>query len=138
MQYFPTMKIFQPLGNLVNDIPDMNILENTLSNDVMKVSLNKLENQIDILIIISFDGVIQFDDVWVVDLLQDLYLSIGPLSVCSVLKGVEYFLESKDLLGMFFFDFPYVPVGPRANFFDYSESSKNMLLDEARLVLITH
>ena len=57
MQYFPTMKIFQPLGNLVNDIPDMNILENTLSNDVMKVSLNKLENQIDILIIISFDGV---------------------------------------------------------------------------------
>ena len=52
------MEILKSFSDLIDDIPNMNIFENSLSYDIMKVSLNELKDQIDITIIVCFYGII--------------------------------------------------------------------------------
>ena len=55
----------------------------------MKVSLHELEDKVEILIIFSPDDLVQFDDVGVVELLQERNLSKGALSIGGVLESIE-------------------------------------------------
>jgi len=60
----------------------------------MKISLHEFEYQIQIFVVFGPNYLMKFDYVGVIKLLQQTYLSKGPLSVSGVLKGIEYFFES--------------------------------------------
>jgi hypothetical protein len=74
----------------------------------------------------------------VLELPQDLNLSVGTLRISGVLKSVKDLLKSVCFFGVFFLDLPDVPVRARTHLFKDVESSMDVILDEGRLVLITH
>ena len=47
------MQVLEGLSHLIYDEPDMNIFENALRNDVMKVSLHVFEKHVYVFIIVS-------------------------------------------------------------------------------------
>lgn len=84
----------------------------------MQVCFHILENQIQILIILGSDDIVQFDNVGMIEFMQKYDLSIGPLGVCGMLESIKYFFESEDISGFFVVDFPDMPIGSTANFFN--------------------
>ena len=112
MNNFSAVKIFKCFCYLVDDVANVNIFEYIFCNDVMEVSFYKLKDEIDIPVVISFDGFVQFDNVWVFQLTENLDFSISSLSIGGMLKGVEYFFQGVDLFGCFLFHFPNVSIGP--------------------------
>lgn len=138
MDNFPAVKVLQGLRYLVDDIADVHVLENVLGYDVVEVCLDELENDIDIAVVLRLYGFVEFDDVRVLNLSQDLNLPIGPLCISRVLEGVEYFLQGKNLFGCFLFDLPDMSVGPRPNFLHNAKSSMNVVLDVSRLARVAH
>ena len=110
MYNFATMKVFKSFCDLIDDIANVNIFEYILGDDVVEVCLNELKYEIDISVIVGFYGVVEFNDVGVVDLSEDLYLAIGSLGICGVLEGVKYFFECIYFFSVFFFYFPDVTV----------------------------
>lgn len=132
------MEIFEPLGDLIDYVSNVNILEDALSNHVVQICLHKLEYEVNISIIVSLDGIVELYYVDVVDLPKDLDFSVCPLSIRCVLEGVEYFFEGKYFFGMFFLDLPDVPICSRADLFEYIKSSMNVFLDVTGLILIAH
>lgn len=119
----PTMQILECLGELVDDETDMDVLEDALGNDVMQVCLHELKQQINVLVIVSADGVYQFDDVGVVQLLEDLDFAVGALSVGGVLEGIEDLLQGEHALGGLLLDLPHVAVGTRAHLLEDVEAT---------------
>lgn len=63
----------------------------------MKVCLHKLENQVEILIVLRADHLVQLHDVRMVQLLQESNLAESSLGVGGVLKGIEDLLECQRL-----------------------------------------
>ena len=94
---------------MVDDIADVHVFENVLGYDVVEVGLHELENDIDIAVVFRLYGFVEFDDVRVFNLTQDLYLPIGPLRISGVLEGVEYFFQGKNLFGCFYSTFQTCP-----------------------------
>lgn len=116
---------------MIDDIADVYILENAFSYDVMEVCLYKLEDQVNISIVVRLDGFIEFNDVRVLDLSEDFDLSICTLGISSMLEGVEYFLEGKYLFGRFLFHFPHMTVSSRPNLLENVKSSMHMFFNES-------
>ena len=56
-------------------------------------SLHELEEEVDVLVVVGADGLVQLDDVGVVELFQDLDFAEGALGVGGVLEGVEDLLQ---------------------------------------------
>ena len=129
MNNFSTMKVFKSLSNLIDDIPHVNIFEYILRNDIVKVSFNKLKDEINISVILCFDGIIKFDDVGVINLLEYLDLTISSLCICGMLKGIKYFFECKYFFSVFFLNFPDMAVSSRTNFLHNCKSSMNMIFN---------
>lgn len=123
---------------MVDDIADVHVFENVLGYDVVEVGLHELENDIDIAVVLRLYGFVEFDDVRVLNLTQDLYLPIGPLRISGVLEGVEYFFQGKNLFGCFLFDLPDMSVGPRPDFLHDVKSSMDVVLDIRRLARVAH
>lgn len=130
-----TMQILECLGQLVYDEADMDVLEYALRNDVMQVCLHELKQQINVLVVVSADSVHQFDNVGVVQLLEDLDFAVGALGVGGVLEGIEDLLESEDALGGLLLDLPDVAVGTRADLLEDVEATQDVRLDEGSVVL---
>jgi hypothetical protein len=84
----------------------MDVLHDVGPDDGVQVRLHEIEHQIDIFIIFCLEDVQQRYDVRVaVELLQEdhlgyhwLYLAVCSLRIRRILKGIEYLLQSHDLL----------------------------------------
>lgn len=92
----------------------------------MKVSLHELEDKVEILIIFSPDDLVQFDDVGVVELLQERNLSKGALSIGGVLESIEDLFQCQGISWFFICNFPDVAVGTTAYLFDEGVFLENM------------
>lgn len=101
----------------------------------MEIRLHELEEQVDVLIIISADGVKELDDVGMVELLEDLDFSIGALRISGMLKCIEYLLKREDALCGLFFHLPHMAVRPRAYLLQDVEATQDVTLDEGSVVL---
>lgn len=88
------MQVLNSPGDLVDDVLLVFVLENIFSDDMMKVDVHKLEHQVDILFVISLDDVDEFDDVLMVEFLEEHYLPVGTLCICGVLERIEDFFQS--------------------------------------------
>ena len=95
----------------------MNILQYFLAYGIMQICFHKLEYQIQILIVLCFYYVMQFDDIIVIELVQKHDFTIGSLSISRVLKSIEYFFKCQSLTVLFVCDFPDMSIGPTTNFF---------------------
>ena len=131
-----SVEILESLGELIDDEPDVDLLEDAFGDDIMKICLHELKDQIHIFIIVCLDGFVELDNVGVVGLPQNLDFPISPLGVSGVLKGVEYFFEGIDLFGGTIFDFPDVTVSPRSHLLQNVVTPQNMVFNMAGLVLI--
>ena len=99
MNHRPRVQVLQRLGQLIQNKTDMHVLENPLRNDVVQIRLHKLKQKVYILVVIRPNRFVQFDYVRVVQLLQDLDLTVGALRIRRVLERVEDFLQSENTLG---------------------------------------
>jgi hypothetical protein len=86
----------------------------------VEVGLHELEDQVEVLVIFCADDVVQFDDVGVVEFVQEDNFAVGPLRVGGVLEGIEDLLEREHLAGFFVGDLPDVAVGAAAQLFGQS------------------
>ena len=77
----------------------------------------------------------QFDDVRMLQLFQDLYLTVCALSISCMLEGIEYFFKRKDTFRWLFLDFPDMAISPRPHFFEDGKPFEQMALDISRIVL---
>ena len=100
------------LEQLVHDVLSVDPLEDvSLLDDVVQVRLHELEHQVEVLVIRCSVDIQELDDVWVAPKLfqKDNFpagesffsgkVEISPecsLSVCSVAKGVKYFLHGNN------------------------------------------
>ncbi len=91
------VEVLHAPSNLIHDVAVVQILENLLADGVVKVGFHKFEDEIEVLVVVSFDHVVKFDYVRVVQLVQVANLSVGPLRVDRVLKGIEYLLQGESL-----------------------------------------
>ena len=122
------MQIFWALCQLVNYVPNVNILEDALSYHVMQIRLHKFKQKVHIFIVFSFDCFVHFYDVRVLKLPQDLDLTIGTLSICCVLERVKYFFEGECFFAMTVLHLPHVPVGTRTHLLQDVETTVDVLL----------
>lgn len=129
------MHVFERFGELIDDESNVYVLEYALRDDVVEISLHEFEEQVYILIIISADGVKELDDVRMVELLEDLDLSIGALRISCMLKGIKYLLKCKDALCGLLFHLPHMAVRPRAYLLQDVEATQDVALDEGSVVL---
>ena len=77
----------------------------------------------------------ELDDVGMLELLQNLDLSIGALGISGVLKGIEDLLQSHHLLRPLILHLPHVTVSARTHLLQDVESTEDMALDEGSVVL---
>jgi hypothetical protein len=97
----------------------MDVLHDIGPDDGVQIRLHEIEHEIDVFIIFCFEDVEQRYDVGVaVELLQEyhlayygLYLAVCSLCIRSILKGIEYLLQSHDLLCLLIHRFPDHTVG---------------------------
>jgi hypothetical protein len=111
------MQILQRLGNLIDDVFFVLLLEYVLPNNAVQVDLHVLEDKIDILVVLGSNDIVQFDYVLMIELLQKHDLTVGPLRIRRVLKGVEYFLQGQYGTCFLITNLPHMPVGPTPNLF---------------------
>ena len=109
----PTVHVLERLGKLVDNESNVYILEYALRDDVMEIRLHELEEQVDVLVIISTDGVKELDDVGMIELLKDLDLSIGALCIGGMLKSIKYLLKCKDAFCSLLFHLPHMTIRTR-------------------------
>jgi hypothetical protein len=81
---------------------------------VVEIGLHKLEDQIEVLVIFCADHIVQFDDVRVVEFMQEHNFAIGPLRIGGVLEGIEYLFKRENLSSFFVGDFPDMSIGTTA------------------------
>ena len=110
MYNFATMKIFESFGDLINDIPNVDVFEDIFRDNIVEICLHKLKNEINISVVFCLYCIVYFYDVAMIDLPQYFNLSVGPLRVCGVLEGVKYFFKCVYFFSVFFLDLPNVPV----------------------------
>lgn len=66
MNKLSRVEIFESLGQLVHNKSDVYVLQNTLANNIVEVSLHVLEDQIDVFVILGSDNCVQLDNVLMV------------------------------------------------------------------------
>ena len=132
------MQVFERFGELVKYEPDVHVPEDPLSDDVVQVCLHVLKKQVNVLVVLRANGIVQFDDIGMVQLPQDLYLSVGALRIGGVLKGIEYLLQRNHTTCPLLFHFPDVAVGARTHLLDNSETTQDVRLEEVSVRLGGH
>ena len=112
------MKILNAFDELMDNVTIVKIFEYFLSNGVVEIGFHELKNKVQIFIIFGLDDSMQFDNILVINLMQEDNFAIGALGVCGVLEGIEYFFECEEFAGFDLVDFPDVTVGATADFFE--------------------
>ena len=90
----------------------MDVLKDILRDNIVKICLHKLKNEINISIVFCFYCIVYFYDVCMIDLPQYFNLSVSPLCICSVLEGIKYYFKCAYFFSVFFLDLPNMPVSP--------------------------
>ncbi len=90
MNYISFMQVLNSLHKLVHNISIVQIFEDFLSNGIMQICLHKLENQVQIFIVLCLYHSVKLHDVLVLNLMQKNYFAVCALCVCGVLEGVKY------------------------------------------------
>jgi hypothetical protein len=72
----------------------------------MEVGFHELEDQVEVFVIVGFDDVVEFDDVGMVEFVEEDNFSVGALGIGGVLEGIEYFFECEGFPSFFIIDFP--------------------------------
>ena len=129
------MEVLKCLGELIDDKARVNILEDSFRDDVVKVRFHILEQQVHIFVVVCSNGFMQLDYVRVLELFEDFDLSVGALSISSVLECIKDLFESVDSLGGFLFDFPDVSIGARADLFEDGKSFEEVAFDKGGVAL---
>ena len=71
----------------------------------------------------------KLDDIRMLNLVQESYLSESPLGVSGVLKSIEYFFQSYHSFRLFIQSFPYMAISPRAHLSYKFISQEDVLLN---------
>ena len=122
------VKVFHGLEELVHDVAVVEILEYFLADSVVEISLHELEDQVEVLVVVSLDDVVEANHVGVVQLVQIANLSVGPLCIDRVLKSVEDLFQSQGLTSPAVCHLPNVPIGPRTHFLHQRVTCQHVLL----------
>lgn len=99
----------------------------------MQIRFHELEHKIKILVVLSSDYLMKFDNVWVVELLKEDNLAKGALSICGMLERIKNFLESESVAGLLVGDFPDVAVRSTAHLLE-----KSIFLEDMCFHLFCH
>jgi hypothetical protein len=127
---FGRMQVLERFGELVQYEPHVHVLEDPLRDDVVEIRLHVLKKQIDVLVILRANGIVELDDIGVVQLAQDLYLAVGALRVGGVLEGVEYLLQRQHATRSLLFHLPDVTVGTGTHLLDHRETTQDVRLEK--------
>ena len=130
MNQFGRMQVLERFGELVQHEPHVHVLEDPLRDDVVEIRLHVLKKQIDVLVILRANGIVELDDIGVVQLAQDLYLAVGALRVGGVLEGVEYLLQRQHATRSLLFHLPDVTVGTGTHLLDHRETTQDVRLEK--------
>ena len=123
------VEVLERFGHLVDDKANVDIFEYIFGDNVVQISLHKLKDQINVLVIIGPEGVVELDDIGVFSLFEDLDLAVGALGIGGVLEGVKNLFEGVYFFIVFLLDFPDVAIGARADFLDDIEATKDVAFD---------
>ena len=75
----------------MHNVTIVKIFENFLANSIVEICLHELENEVQIFVVLRSNDSVEFDDVLVIDLVEEDDFAVGALGVSGVLKGIEYF-----------------------------------------------
>jgi len=103
---------------LIDDELLVDLLQNVHTNYGVQVGLHELEHHVNVLVILGPEDIQHLNDIVVVKLLQEHYLSKCPLGVSRVLEGIENLLEGDNLLGFLVDGFSDYAVSSFAYLFD--------------------
>jgi hypothetical protein len=107
--------ILEAFQALVNNVLLVDILKDICSDNGMEICVHKVEDQVDIAVILSPHYVLETNDIFVSgQLLQENNLSERSLSVSSVLKGVKILFKRYDFLSALVNRFPHNTVSTLA------------------------
>jgi len=129
MQQLRRVQVLQPLQNLKSDEPQMDGLEDALSDQGMKVRFHELKGNIQVTIILRTNHPVHLDYVRMVQLGEDTGFPIGALRICGILKCIEYFLEGKGALGPSVNHLPHMAVCTTPQKFLWVEEAQQVLVD---------
>ena len=94
------MHVLQAFQDLVDDVLLVDIFEDVGTDDSVKISVHKVEDEVNVTIVFSADYVLKANNVLVTSqLLQEDDLAERALRVSSVLESVEVLLEGDNLFG---------------------------------------
>ena len=95
----------------------MDIFQYIRSNNGMQICIHKIKYKINISIILGSDNILQSNDVFMSrQFLEKNDFSKSPLCICSVLEGIEIFLESHNFLCPFINCFPHNTISSFSKF----------------------
>ena len=87
------MDKFQSFEKLVHNVNLMYVKEYAWSNDQMEVTFHQIKDQVKVLIILGLHYCLESNDILMaIELHKIHYLSIGPLGIGGILKGVKNLL----------------------------------------------
>ncbi len=108
MQKICRVHILEALQNLIDDVLLVDIFEDVGTDNCMKIRVHKVEDQINISIVLGANYILQSDDVLMPrQLLQKDNLSKSTLGIRCILKGIKVFLERHNVLGLLINGFPH-------------------------------
>lgn len=129
MDELSAVEVFQGFDQLVDHVPDVDVLEDALADHIVQVGLHVLKHQIDVFVVLGSDHAVQFDYVRVVQLMQQRNLTEGTLGISRMLKGIKDLFESDQAFCSSIDGFPYMPVGPAAYLLDELESFEHVFFN---------
>lgn len=114
------VEVVESEEELINYVLFMYFFESSFVDCVIEVSVHELEDEVNVAGWEGGENLVEFDDVWVVDLFEDGDLSESPLGVGAVLEGFKDLFKREEFGGFVWFgDLPNVAVGTRAEFLQY-------------------
>lgn len=116
------MQEINGFGDLIDYVLFVTLLQigalSVLTNECMEINIHMLKNQIDVLIVLSTNGLLQGYDITVLELPKEHYLPVGPLRISRVRKGIEVFLQRLNHFSMTVNDLPDMAVRSTTDLFD--------------------
>ena len=123
------MEIVNSFCCLIDDISFMLISKHIFSNKGVQVDVHEFKKNVDVPLVARPDYLLQFNDVRVLELLQEHYFSVGSLSICRVLKCIEVLLQGKRTVSSAIHDLPDNSVCSAPYFFCYLETLGDVSFD---------
>jgi hypothetical protein len=112
------MEVVNGLSDLINNEAFVFFFQNIFSYQGIEVDVHKLEDEVDVALVLSFDYFLKGDDVRMLDLIEEHDFAVRALGVSGVLERVEVLFQCVNCLVFFVDHFPYDAVSSTSDFFD--------------------